>query len=53
MSALLCGGTVECPVIKKRESKRGKTAKYIIKGPKYMLANIECMIKDYLGRRSY
>ena len=25
------------------------SCKYIVKGPKYMLTNIECMIKDYLG----
>lgn len=24
-------------------------SQYIAKGPKYMLANIECMIKEYLG----
>ena len=23
---------------------------YIVKGPKYMLTNIECIIKDYLGQ---
>ena len=24
--------------------------KYNVRGPKYMLTNIECMIKDYLGQ---
>ena len=53
-STLLCGGTVECIVIDKREKKCGNglevPCKYIVKGPKYVLTNIECIIKYYLGQ---
>ena len=56
-SALSCGGTVECLVLKKRENKRGNglkvPCKYIVSGPKYMLTNIECLIKDYLKRINF
>ena len=52
-SALLCGGTVECMVIGKRENKWGSgleaPCKYIVKGPKCILTNIACMMKYYLG----
>ena len=45
---------MKCVVIGKRENKRGNRlevpCKYIVKGPKFMVTNIECMIKDYLGR---
>ena len=27
--------------------------KYIVNGPKYMLTNVECMIKDCLGRTDF
>ena len=44
---------MECVVVGKKENRRGNglevPCKYIVKGPKYMLTNIECMIKDYLG----
>lgn len=53
---LLCGGTVECLVIGKSENKRGNglkvSCKYIVKGLKYMLTNIECMTKNYLRRKN-
>ena len=54
---MLCGVTVECAVFGKRENKRGNGMEtpciYIVKGPTYMLANTECMIKDYLRRTNF
>ena len=53
-TSFLCGGTMKCEVTGKRQNKRGNglevPCKYIIKGPFYMIANIECIIKDYLSR---
>ena len=45
---------MECVVIGKREKKCGNglevPCKYIVKGPKHMLTNMELMMKDYLGQ---
>ena len=50
--ALLCEETVECVVLGRRENKYGNKLevphKYIIKGPKYMLKNVECLIKKII-----
>ena len=48
-SILLCGRTVKCAVIGKGEHKHRNglkvLCKYFVKGPKFMLTNIECVIK--------
>lgn len=46
-SALLCGGTVEI------HGYRKKRKQIYCNGPKYMLTNVECMIKDCLGRTDF
>ena len=50
--ALLCEETVECVVLGRRENKYGNKLevphKYIVKGPKYMLKNVECLIKKII-----
>ena len=50
--ALLYEETMECVVLGRRENKYGNKLevphKYIIKGPKYMLEIIECLIKKII-----
>ena len=47
--ALLCEETVECMILGRRENKYGNKLEvphtYIVKGPKYMLKNVECLTK--------
>ena len=50
--ALLCEETVECVVLRRRENKYGNKLevphKYIVKRPKYILKNVESLIKKII-----
>ena len=51
-SALLCGGTMKCAIRGKRENELENglevPCRYVVKGSKYMIVNVDCMISDYL-----